>query len=247
MVGFSSIIVKELRVKAKESQLIDIEPSWNKVLEEELRKPYLKELSLFLQKERASGTPIYPPKDLVFNAFKHTPYDKVKVVIMGQDPYHGPGQAHGLSFSVPDGVKPPPSLKNIFKELVNDVGIEMPTTGNLIPWADQGVMLLNATLTVRKSNANSHQKKGWEQFTDAVIAKLCARKDPIIFVLWGNSAKRKMAHVQDLQTNSNHTVLAAAHPSPLSAYNGFFGCRHFSQINKILENQNKSIVNWSLN
>lgn len=233
-------------MKAKQFNLFDIEPSWNLALEEELQKPYLNDLSLFLENERASEIPIYPPKELMFNAFRHTPYNQVKVLIMGQDPYHGPGQAHGLSFSVPNGVKPPPSLKNIFKELVDDVGIEMPKTGNLIPWANQGVMLLNATLTVREANANSHQRKGWERFTDAVIAKLCARREPVIFVLWGNAAKRKIAQIQDSEGFSSHKTLVSAHPSPLSAYNGFLGCRHFSQINNILKEMNKNVINWGL-
>lgn len=224
----------------------ELEPSWKGVLADELEKPYIVKLAAFVEKERAMGIHVYPPIDLVFNAFWQTPYDKVKVVIMGQDPYHGPGQAHGLSFSVPKGIPPPPSLQNIFKEQVKDVGITMPKHGCLLEWANQGVMLLNATLTVRQGEAKSHYGKGWEQFTDAVIAKLAEREDPVIFVLWGRSAKDKCQHIlQD--EKKHHYILTAAHPSPLSAHNGFFGCRHFSKTNKILKNNNKNPINWVLN
>ncbi|MFQ5753289.1 MAG: uracil-DNA glycosylase [bacterium] len=224
----------------------EIEPSWNKALAEELQQSYLLRLAAFVERERASNVPIYPPKDLVFNAFKKTPFSKVKVLIMGQDPYHGPGQAHGLCFSVPKGVPPPPSLQNIFKELVSDVGIEMPRHGCLIPWAEQGVMLLNATLTVRQGAPLSHHGKGWELFTDAVIAKLCEREDPVIFVLWGKSAQEKLNHINQCKRKKEHFMLTAAHPSPLSAYNGFFGCRHFSKINELLVQAKKDPINWAL-
>lgn len=222
-----------------------IEPSWDQVLADELEKTYMKNLSNFLVNER-SHTTVYPPKEHVFNALKHTPYDKVRVVIVGQDPYHGPGQAHGLSFSVPENIPPPPSLQNIFKEIHNDLGIPIPTTGNLIPWADQGVLLLNAVLTVRAHNANSHQGKGWEQFTDSVIAKLCQRNEPLIFVLWGNYAKKKVEHIAEFKENTSLSVLTAAHPSPLAAHRGFFGCKHFSKINEILRKNKLDPINWEL-
>lgn len=222
-----------------------IEPSWDEVLAEELKQDYMRNLSHFLKEERKTHS-VYPQQENVFNAFKHTPYDKVRVVIMGQDPYHGPGQAHGLSFSVPEGVPHPPSLQNIFKELIEDEGIPSPTSGNLIPWADQGVLMLNAVLTVRAHQANSHQGKGWEQFTDAVIAKLCARKDPVIFVLWGNYAKKKVAHIQGFSDKAALGVLTAPHPSPLSAHRGFLGCRHFSKINTILTKNKLDPIVWVL-
>lgn len=171
-----------------------LEPSWQKVMEEELKSPYMVQLAAFLKQERAGQLPVYPPEDLVFNAFSKTPYDQVKVVIVGQDPYHGPGQAHGLCFSVPIGVPPPPSLLNIFKEMAEDLGCPMPQHGCLTSWAKQGVMLLNATLTVRQGQPMSHFGKGWERFTDAVIERLNQRKDPVIFVLWGNSAKKGGRH-----------------------------------------------------
>ncbi len=218
-----------------------LEPSWQKILEEELKAPYMLQLAAFLKQERAGGTPVYPPEDLVFNAFQKAPFDKVNVVIVGQDPYHGPGQAHGLSFSVPAGVPPPPSLQNIFKEIAQDVGVPVPKHGCLTAWAKQGVMLLNATLTVRQGQPMSHFGKGWEQFTDAVIERLNEREDPVIFVLWGNSAKKKGAKI-----NSRHFILTAPHPSPLSAHSGFFGCRHFSRINELLKKQNKTQINWSI-
>ncbi|HEY4832234.1 MAG TPA: uracil-DNA glycosylase [Waddliaceae bacterium] len=222
----------------------EIEQSWGKVLAEELQKPYLLQLAAFVENERRLGVPIYPSKELVFNAFKLTPYSQVKVVIMGQDPYHGPGQAHGLCFSVPKGVPSPPSLVNIFKELASDVRIEMPKHGCLLSWAEQGILLLNATLTVQQGNPMSHHGKGWERFTDAIIAKLCEREEPIIFVLWGKSAKEKGAQVKQL--NTKHILLAAAHPSPLSAHQGFFGCKHFSKINDLLIQQNKAEITWNL-
>ncbi len=215
-----------------------IEKSWYEKLKDEVAKPYIGDLKKFLSQETG---PIYPPEALVFNAFAHTPYDKVKVVIVGQDPYHGAGQAHGLSFSVPKGVKPPPSLKNIFLELNHDLNIPMPTHGCLEKWADQGVLLLNATLTVRAGEPKSHHEKGWERFTDAVIDVLAQRKDPIVFMLWGKSAQEKGQRL----IGTHHAVLQAAHPSPYSA-TGFFGCRHFSKANALLEQWGKPPINWSL-
>lgn len=213
--------------------------NWHKLLEEEINKPYIKDLKDFLDREET-----YPPKDQVFHAFAMTPYDEVKVVIIGQDPYHGPGQAHGMSFSVPEGVEPPPSLKNIYKELQTDLGIPPAKTGCLDKWAKQGVLLLNATLTVRPNEPKSHYGKGWERFTDSVVAKLAQRKDPIVFILWGRSAKEKCAHLLE---HSHHEVLTAAHPSPLSAHNGFLGCRHFSKANEYLKKWGKTPIDWSIN
>lgn len=222
----------------------EIETSWNHALQDELQKPYMIQLAAFLEMERSSGIEIYPHKDLVFNAFKNTPYPNVNVVIVGQDPYHGPGQAHGLCFSVPKGIPPPPSLVNIFKELAADVKFEVPNHGCLLPWAKQGILLLNATLTVQQGTPMSHHGKGWERFTDTVITKLCERPDPIIFVLWGKSAKEKGSQIK--QINSHHIILTAPHPSPLSAHSGFFGCKHFSKINELLRQQKKNPIDWSL-
>lgn len=223
-----------------------IETSWQKTLQEELQKPYMVQLATFIESERAfSPHPIYPPSELMFNAFYQTPFDSVKVLIMGQDPYHGYGQAHGLSFSVPPGIKPPPSLMNIYKELKDDLGITK-ENGCLMGWAKQGVMLLNATLTVREGEPLSHHGKGWEQFTDAVVHKLAEREDPVIFVLWGKSAQEKCRFVTLNSTKTTHCVLTAAHPSPFSAHNGFLGCRHFSKINDFLEKQGKKAINWAL-
>lgn len=226
------------------SLTFNIEHSWNQVLAEELQKPYIHDLASFIEAERLSGIPIYPPADSMFNAFKYTPYKEVKIVIIGQDPYHGPNQAHGLCFSVPDGIPPPPSLVNIFKELVSDLKCEIPKHGCLISWAKQGVLLLNATLTVQEGNPMSHHGKGWERFTDAVIDKLAERRDPIIFVLWGKSAQEKGIRIK--QINPNHYILAASHPSPLSSYRGFFGCQHFSKINDLLRQQGKAPIDWNL-
>ncbi len=214
-----------------------IEAGWKDVLQDELKKPYMQELAAFVREEREKYGTIYPPKELVFNALNQTPYDKVRVVIVGQDPYHGPGQAHGLCFSVPMGIDPPPSLKNIFKEIRDDLGLPVPTHGCLLKWAEQGVLLLNATLTVREGSPLSHHKKGWEQFTDAIIQKVAEKKNPVIFVLWGRNAQEKCKNI-----DKHHIILKAAHPSPLSAYNGFFGCRHFSKINELLE----SPIDWKL-
>ena len=208
---------------------------------EEFQSPYFSELKAFLVEEKKKYT-IYPPGRLIFNAFQRTPYDRVKVVILGQDPYHGRGQAHGLCFSVPQGFPPPPSLVNIFKELQSDLGIPVPTHGNLEKWADQGVLLINATLTVRDSQAGSHQKKGWETFTNRVIKNLSEHKNGIVFLLWGRYAQAK----ESLIDGSRHLVLKSAHPSPLSAYNGFFGCKHFSRTNQYLEEQGVTVIDWSL-
>ncbi|MGA8164181.1 MAG: uracil-DNA glycosylase [Waddliaceae bacterium] len=224
----------------------EIETTWREALAKEWLQPYLLHLAAFVEKERTQNIPTFPPEELVFNAFYQTPFDRVKVVIMGQDPYHGLGQAHGLSFSVPRGVRPPPSLQNIFKELTQDIGMDLPTHGCLIPWAEQGVMLLNATLTVRQGSPLSHQGKGWERLTDAVIAKLAERDDPVIFVLWGSAAQKKCHHIEQLGENARHVILTASHPSPLSARNGFFGCRHFSKINHLLQQLGKKAINWNL-
>lgn len=221
-----------------------LEQSWKSALQEEWPKRYLEELAVFLAAERQLG-PVYPAKTDVFNALNSTPYDQVKVVIVGQDPYHGPGQAHGLSFSVPTGVKQPPSLKNIFKELQDDLGIAPPTHGNLVSWAQQGVLMLNAILTVRARTPRSHYGKGWEQFTDAVIKRLADREDPAIFVLWGKTAQEKCRHILEL-TKQRHFVLMSPHPSPYSVHSGFFGCRHFSKINELLTKQGKEPINWTL-
>jgi len=221
-----------------------MEKGWAGILKDEIEKDYMKNLQSFLIEEIENGYTIYPPGELIFNAFCQTPYDKIKVVIMGQDPYHGKGQAHGLSFSVPDTIEPPPSLKNIFLELIDDVKITKPKTGNLISWAKQGVMLLNATLTVRANEPKSHYKKGWEIFTDKVIEILSMRQDPIVFILWGRSAKEKLFNVFK-DNNSKHLILTAAHPSFYSA-NNFFGCRHFSKTNEFLIENNKEPINWQI-
>ncbi len=219
-----------------------IEKSWHEQLKEELHKPYIKELKAFLEKEKAEGQAIYPPESSIFHAFAKTPYDKVKVVIIGQDPYHGAGQAHGLSFSVLPGTKSPPSLQNIFKELQTDMGIKQATHGCLDAWAKQGVLLLNAILTVRAGEPKSHHGKGWEQFTDAIIDLLAKRKDPIVFLLWGKSAQEKAEKL----LNTHHAVFIAAHPSPYSA-TGFLGCKHFSKANAFLKSIGKEPVDWNLN
>lgn len=219
-----------------------LEESWKNALQGEWSKPYMAELAAFLAKERASGIPIYPAKQDVFNAFQYAPYEQVKVVIIGQDPYHGPEQAHGLSFSVRPHIPAPPSLKNIFKELQADLGLSL-SNGYLAGWASQGVLMLNNVLTVRAHEPRSHAGKGWEQFTDAVVAKLCERKDPVIFVLWGKDAQEKCRNAL-AGAQTRHYILTAAHPSPYSASNGFFGCRHFSKINDLLKRQGKELIDW---
>lgn len=218
---------------------VKIEESWEKVLQPDFDKPYFKELTDFVRSEYAATT-IYPPASLIFNAFNLCPFDKVKVVIIGQDPYHGPGQAHGLCFSVNDGVQFPPSLQNIFKEIKSDLDIPIPTSGNLTRWAEQGVLLLNATLTVRAHSAGSHQKKGWETFTDSVIRILAEQKENLVFILWGAYAQKKGAFID----NNRHLILSSAHPSPLSAYNGFFGNHHFSLTNEWLQKHGIDTINW---
>lgn len=226
--------------------ILEMGPSWQRVLADELQKPYILELANFVDLERHFHSPIYPPKELVFNAFRKTPYENVKVVIVGQDPYHGPNQAHGLSFSVPNDVPLPPSLKNIYKELYDDVGVTPSTNGCLVSWAEQGVLLLNATLTVRQNSPLSHHGKGWEKFTDIVIQKISERKDPVIFVLWGKNAQEKCQFLNNAQNFKGHFILKAAHPSPFSAYNGFFGCHHFSKINELLLKMGKTPINWEI-
>jgi len=221
----------------------EIAASWDEALEEELEKPYMQELAAFVERERQGKDPVYPPEEQVFRALELTPYKEVKAVIVGQDPYHGPGQAEGLCFSVGRGVAVPPSLKNVYKELHEDLGIAAPRHGNLLKWARQGVLLLNATLTVRHKNPLSHHGKGWERFTDAVIEKLCEREEPVIFVLWGKNAQDKCLRIKGME---RHYLLKAAHPSPFSAHRGFFGCRHFSRINRILADLGKEPIDWNL-
>lgn len=222
---------------------IDLEPGWFEVLKDEFEKPYMKSLKNFLQQEKQAGFTIFPKGSDIFNAFKHTPFEKVKVVILGQDPYHGVGQAHGLSFSVQKGIVPPPSLKNIYKELADEFpDFKIPSHGELTSWADQGVMLLNATLTVRAHTAGSHQNKGWEQFTDKVISELSAKRSGLVFILWGNYAKQK----ESLIDQSKHFIIKSAHPSPFSAYNGFFGSKPFSKTNEILKKEGKEPIDWQV-
>jgi uracil-DNA glycosylase len=224
----------------------ELEANWQKILHQELAQSYIPHLAAFVAVERARNIPVFPPHELVFNAFKTTKFEDVKVLIVGQDPYHGLGQAHGLSFSVPKGVPPPPSLQNIFKELMTDAGITQPQHGCLLNWAKQGVMLLNATLTVRQGEPMSHYGKGWERFTDAVITQLWKREDPLIFLLWGKSAQKNCQCIKTMENRSGHLILTAAHPSPLSAHQGFFGCRHFSQANEFLIKQKKTPIDWNV-
>ena len=219
-----------------------LDPSWQAHIGAEFDKPYMQTLKTFLQQEKAAGKTIFPPGPLIFNAFNHTPFDKVRVVIIGQDPYHGPGQAHGLSFSVPPGVALPPSLMNIFKEIQADLGVGMSGSGDLTAWADQGVLLLNATLTVQLANPGSHQNRGWEQFTDAAIAALNQHREGLVFVLWGSYAQKKGAMIDP----NKHLVLKSVHPSPLSAHRGFFGNHQFSNINQYLSSKGQTPINWQL-
>ncbi len=221
---------------------VKMEPSWKRQLQNEFSKPYFLQIAMHLKMERASSKIIYPQGSQIFNAFDKTPWDKVKVVLLGQDPYHNPGQAMGLSFSVADGVPPPPSLANMYKELLSDIGMPIPKTGNLTPWALQGVLLLNASLTVRANEPGSHAQIGWQQFTNAVIQKISDEKKGIVFLLWGKFAQVK----QTLIDEGKHHVLKAAHPSPLSAYNGFFGCKHFSKTNTLLMKDGIEAVNWAV-
>ncbi len=216
-----------------------IEPGWKEALRSEFEADYFQRLKAFLIEEKRAHT-VYPPGSHIFAAFNHTPLDQVRAVIIGQDPYHGPGQAHGLCFSVPEGVKAPPSLKNIFKEIRSDLGIEPCESGNLERWAVQGVLLINATLTVRAHSAGSHQNRGWEQFTDTAMRRLAEQRAGIVFLLWGAYAQRKA----ELIDSTRHHILTAAHPSPFSADRGFFGCRHFSQANAFLRAQGVPEIDW---
>lgn len=218
-----------------------METTWRPILLEETRQPYFKALRQFVAEERQRGA-VFPPEHEVFAALHLTPYEKVSVFILGQDPYHDDGQAHGLCFSVRPGVPPPPSLQNIFKELHADLGCKIPNNGYLVPWAEQGVLLLNAVLTVRAHQANSHQGKGWETFTDAVIRAVNAKPDPVVFVLWGANARRKLPLIDQ----SRHIVIESPHPSPLSAHRGFFGSRPFSHINAALRQVGKPEIDWQL-
>lgn len=219
-----------------------LHPSWLAVIGNELEKPYMQALRHFLKEEKTDGKVIYPPSSLIFNAFNHAPFDKVRVVIIGQDPYHGPNQAHGLSFSVPNGVALPASLLNIYKEISADLNIKMSRNGDLTAWADQGVLLLNAILTVEKAKAGAHQGKGWEAFTDAAIAALNEHREGLVFVLWGSYAQKKGAFIDE----KNHLVLKSVHPSPLSAHRGFFGNHQFSQINQYLVQKGQTPINWQI-
>ena len=218
---------------------VQIEESWKERLQGEFEKPYFKELTDFVREEYRQRV-VYPPGKLIFNAFNLCPFDRVKVVLIGQDPYHGPGQAQGLCFSVNDGIKFPPSLVNIFKELESDLGIATPQSGSLVHWAEQGVFLLNATLTVREHEAGSHQNRGWETFTDAVIRCLATEKEHLVFILWGGYAQRKGAFID----RSRHLVIASPHPSPLSAYHGFFGTKPFSRTNDYLKANGIEPIDW---
>ena len=221
--------------------MMHIGNEWDALLADEIKKDYYLRLREFLKNEYTTRT-IYPPMNDIFNALRYTSYSDVKAVILGQDPYHGAGQAHGLCFSVKKGTPPPPSLQNIFKELRDDLGVDPPNHGELTAWADSGVLLLNTVLTVREGAANSHKGMGWEQFTDRVIQLLNQREQPMVFLLWGGNARAKAG----LITNPNHLVLQCAHPSPLSAYNGFFGCRHFSKTNEFLKQHGIQPINWQL-
>lgn len=222
---------------------VQIEDSWKEALKPEFSKPYFIKIVDTLKAEKQQGKVIYPPGKFIFNAFYHTPLNKVKVVILGQDPYHNPGQAHGLSFSVPDCVKPPPSLLNIFKEIQEDLGLPAPASGNLTHWADQGVLLLNASLTVEAHNANSHSQLGWQSFTDEVIRQVSLQKDHVVFMLWGSFAQAKAPLID----GTKHLILKSVHPSPLSAHRGFIGCGHFSKANAWLRQQGEKPIDWALN
>jgi uracil-DNA glycosylase len=224
------------------TQEIKLHPSWLDPLRSEFEQPYMRELKQFLLSERQRGRTIFPRAPNWFRALDLTPLDKVRVVILGQDPYHGPGQAHGLCFSVPPGVRPPPSLVNIFKELRSDLGIEPSPHGFLEHWANQGVLLLNSVLTVETGQAASHRERGWERFTDAVVRLVNEKTDPVVFLLWGSYAQKKAAFVD----TSRHLILKAPHPSPLSAHSGFLGCRHFSKANAFLEERGFAPIDWAL-
>jgi uracil-DNA glycosylase len=221
---------------------IQLHPEWLAALKTEFEQPYMRQLKAFLLARKQAGAVIYPPGPQIFNALDSTPLSSVKVVILGQDPYHGPGQAHGLCFSVRPGVRPPPSLVNIFKEIETDLGLPRPDHGHLQAWAERGVLLLNAVLTVERGQAGAHQGKGWERFTDAVVHTVNEQRDNIVFLLWGSQAQKKGAGID----RNRHLVLTAPHPSPLSAHRGFLGCRHFSQANRWLESRGISPVDWGL-
>jgi uracil-DNA glycosylase len=221
---------------------VRLDPSWLDVLGKEFDQPYMRQLKAFLQQQNNSGKVIYPPGAQWFSAFNDTPFDKVRVVILGQDPYHGPDQAHGLCFSVLPGVKVPPSLANIYKELASDLGITQPNHGCLTSWAKQGVLLLNATLTVEQADAGAHQGKGWEQFTDQAIRAINDQSEAAVFLLWGSYAQKKGAFIDQ----SRHLVLKSVHPSPLSAYRGFLGCKHFSATNNYLQQHGRQPIDWQL-
>jgi uracil-DNA glycosylase len=221
---------------------VKIEESWKELLKDEFTKTYFLQIVSHLKTEKATNATVYPQGSMIFNAFEKTSFSKLKVVIIGQDPYHGPGQAHGLSFSVPDGVQCPPSLQNIFKELNKDIGLPIPKTGNLTAWAEQGVLLLNASLTVRANEPASHAKIGWTLFTDAIIRKISDKKQSVVFLLWGRFAQEK----QGLIDETKHHVLKAAHPSPFSVEKGFYGCKHFSRTNELLMRDGIDPIDWSL-
>ncbi|MDD0854713.1 uracil-DNA glycosylase [Halobacteriovorax sp. GB3] len=219
-----------------------LDPSWKEILKTQIQSSYFKELQRFLDNEKKEDKVIYPPEECIFEAFAHTPFDKVKVVIIGQDPYHGEGQAHGLSFSVKHGVKTPPSLVNIYKELKNDLDIDIPTHGNLTDWAKQGVLLLNNVLTVEHSKAGSHQKRGWETFTSEIIDQLNDKKENLVFILWGSPAQKKAKSVNE----DKHFIIKSPHPSPLAAYRGFFGSKPFSKANEYLKKKNIKEIDWKI-
>jgi uracil-DNA glycosylase len=225
----------------EKSREIRLEPSWKVRLADEFNQPYMAELRRFLLERKRAGAVIYPPGDLIFNALDSTPFERVKVVILGQDPYHGPGQAHGLCFSVREGVEQPPSLRNIYREIADDLGCPPPASGNLQPWAEQGVLLLNAVLTVERGRAGAHQGKGWERFTDRVVMELNDHRAGLVFMLWGSYAMKKGVVID----RGRHLVLTAPHPSPLSAHRGFFGCRHFSKANAWLEKRGEQPIRWA--
>lgn len=228
--------------EAAEQRQVQLDPSWQAVLKDEFSKPYMQELRKFLLQEKQAGKQIYPPGNLIFNALNSTPLDKVSVVILGQDPYHNPGQAHGLCFSVLPGVDPPPSLLNIYKELQRDCGFTPPQHGHLQSWAEQGVLLLNTVLTVERFKAASHQGKGWEQFTDRIVSVLNEKCEHLVFLLWGSHAQKKGQHI----SRTRHLVLESPHPSPLSAHRGFLGNSHFSRTNAYLQQQGRPGINWQL-
>lgn len=223
------------------SERAQLEAGWKKVLASEFESEYMQSLRSFLQREKQQGKTIYPPGPEIFSAFQYAPFDQVKVVVLGQDPYHGPNQAHGLCFSVRKGVRIPPSLVNIYKEIEQELSVSMPDHGNLEGWADQGILLLNATLTVEAGQAGSHQKKGWEQFTDAAIDRLNRQRDGLVFLLWGGSAQKKGRIID----RGRHLVLESPHPSPLSAHRGFFGCGHFARTNEYLIEQGRAPIDWA--